>query len=143
MIEREGPRREGGEGGAHVGVGGREALGEEGLHRAVRGAHLLRQEQQAGHVAPVEPAVAEGGEPRGHRPGIERLDRLGRARAEGQEHLRDAALDLRDGPEGEARGHEADHLPVGVRRLCPDELERVGGHEPVVVLAVQLVEPEA
>ena len=46
-------------------------------------------------------------------------------------------------PKARPGGHEADHLAVGVRRLRPDELERVGGHEPVVVLAVQLLEPEA
>ena len=92
VVEGEGPRREGGEGRAHVGVGGREALGEEGLHRAVRGAHLLRQEQQAGHVAPVEPAVAEGARAarpaaRGRAPSTASAGRGPRA----SEHRRDAA----------------------------------------------------
>ena len=44
-------------------------------------------------------------------------------------------------PKASADGQEAHHLPVGVRRLRPHELERVRGHEAVVVLAVELVEP--
>ncbi len=106
------------------------------------GAHLPREEQQAGDVAAVQPAVAEGAEPGGRLARVERRHRLGRAGAEGLEHRRDAALDLRHGAEGEARGHEAHDLAIGVGPLRPDELERVRRHEPVVVLAVELLEPE-
>ncbi len=142
MVEGERPRRERDERPAHVGVARVQALGEEGLHRAVRRAHLAREVEEAGHVAAVEPPVAEGPELRGQDPRLEARDRLGGARAEGVEHRRDAALDLRDGPEGEPGGQEADHLAVGVRHLGAHELQRVRRDEPVVVLPVQLLEAE-
>jgi hypothetical protein len=84
--------------------------------------------------------VLEAREPAEERARIGAAHGLGGPRAQDREHGRDAALDRADVAEGEARREQPHDLAVGVRRLGPDELQRIGVDEPVVVLKVEAVE---
>ncbi len=140
MIEGQRAGREGGEGGTDVLGPGRHPRRKERLHGSPGLQHLAEQEEQAGHVAPVAPAVLEGGEPPRSLAGLEAAHRPGGTGAQRLEHGRDAALDRGHVPEGEGGGHHAHHLAVLVLGLGPHELQGVRVHETLVVLAVQGVE---
>ena len=143
MVEGERAGRERRQGRAHVGGARLQAAGEEALDRAVLLQHLPHEEEQAGDVAAVVEAVAEPAQaPRG-RAGIETAHRAGRPLAERPQHGRDAALDLDHVAVGEGGRDQAGRLAVLVRVLRAHELERIGVDEPVIVMAVQVLEAAA
>src|SRR5262249_38011336 len=124
-----------------VGGCGGEAGREEGFEAPVGEDHLREEEEQAGHVPSVGPAVPEAAQPKSGLTRPEAAHGVRRSRAQRVEDEGDAALDLRHASEGQPRGQEAHDLPVGAPGLRAHELQGIRVHEAMVVRPVEMVEP--
>jgi hypothetical protein len=116
---------------------------EERLHGARPLAHLPDEEEQARHVAAVVEAVLEPGQRAGGATGVQPAHGVRRRRPQRLQDTADAALDLHHVAVREDGGDQPHDLAVRRCRLPPHELQRVGVHEPMVVVPVQGLEARA